>query len=357
MTIRQFIQRFGKPLAIILLTACIFATLRGSLKDAAKLHPQDYRMLAAAMALFVVHYLIQAAGWHFILRALGQPIALRDSVRMYFLSLIARWMPGRIWYTATRLYIGKQLGLSVTAVGFAMVLELIYILIGGVIVTVAFAGSVLRGVLSSHNGQLALYAGVAVIVIGGTLIIRPSTLTSLSRLGFVRKVMRKIAGEELTDENRPTMSTASSLSLILYFTLFWMYSGLMFGVLSSAFVPMNPERWTACLPAFAGSWLIGFFSIVTPAGIGVREFAMTVMLRGSMGQAAAIVLSIASRLAMMFTELLLAGIAFVFLRGQLGEMPFAAARNGAASAPIDTLPDANELLAEADPETPDPVGV
>lgn len=330
MAIRELAQRYGKPLIITTLVFFVIWTIRGSWGDIAKLHPQNYGVLGMAMALFVVSYLIQAAGWHLLLRALAQPIALRDSARMFFLSLIARWMPGRILYAGTRLYIGRELGLSVTAVAFAIVLELIYILIGGVIVTVAFAGTLLAGVLSGPHSALAICAAVGLIVGAGAIVIRPSTLISLSRLAFFRKIIKKIAGEELSDANQPQLTTSSSLLLILYFTGYWLFCGVMFGVLTNAFVNMNVDRWLACVPAFAGSWLIGFFSFITPAGIGVREYAMTVMLQHSMGQAAAIVMSVASRIAMMFTELLLAGVAYLFMRDQVGSMPFRA-KAGTAS--------------------------
>ncbi len=89
----------------------------------------------------------------------------------------------------------------------------------------------------------------------------------------------------------------------------------MFGVLAGAFVPMNMGRWLACIPAFAGSWLIGFFSIITPAGLGAREGAMWLMLKPVMPQTQAIVLAVTSRLMMLATELLSVGLMWLLLRG------------------------------------------
>ena len=330
MTLRDIVQRFGKPLAIIIL--CVFAalTVRKSLPEVAKLHPHNYGAFALGCVLFMVTYLVQAFGWHLLLRALGQPVSLHDSARMYFLSLIAKWVPGRIWFSATRLYIAKQVGLSVTAVAFGIVLELIYILLGGILVSVAFAGALLKGMFSSPHGMIALICLVALIIVAGMLAIRPSVLMSLSRLRVVRKVLNKIAGEELSDNDQPEMSTSSSLMLILYSAVYWLLCGVMFGVLTSSFIPMTPATWVACIPAFAVSWLVGFFSMIAPAGIGIREFAMTMILQQSTGQAAALVMSVASRVVMTFVELILAGLAFLFLKGQLGDMPF---QKGKAKAP------------------------
>jgi len=172
----------------------IFAVVmvRKSLPDIVKLHPTHYGMLALGTVLFMATYLVQAFGWHLLLRALGQPVSIVDSARMFFMSMVARWMPGRVLYAATRLYIGRQVGISVTAVAFAIVLELIYILLGGVIVIVAFAGGIFQGVFSSPKGMLTLIGMVAIIIVAGMLAIKPSTLISLSRIPLFRRVMKKI---------------------------------------------------------------------------------------------------------------------------------------------------------------------
>lgn len=317
MTVRKYLDKYSKPALTVLVLLLAVYVIKSNYKDLKQLPPPDFGYIILAALLFGIHYFIQAIGWHILLKSLGQTPKLRDSIRMYYLSMIARWMPGRIWYSATRLYIAKQIGVSVTSVVFAIVLELIYILIGGIITTLLFAGGIMHTILQSTRGQSMLVILVLVIVACSALAIRPSTLISLSRLGFFRKAVRKMAGEDLNDQNQPSLNMTNSLCLILFYALFWIYSGVMFGVLAKAFGPMNPTRWLACIPAFAGSWLIGFFSLITPAGIGVREGAMIIMLRESFGQPQSIVLSIASRLAMVLTELISAGVVFLFVKGNI----------------------------------------
>ena len=178
MTLRELAQRYGKPIIIALV--CIFALVmvRKSLPDVAKLHPTNYGMLALGTVLFAVTYLIQAFGWHLLLRALGQPVSVVDSARMFFMSMIARWMPGRVLYAATRLYIGRQIGISVTAVAFAIVLELIYILLGGVIVIVlgqaraSVGNDVLLGI-AAIMGSALCYAVNIVLMRRQALVAKP----------------------------------------------------------------------------------------------------------------------------------------------------------------------------------------
>jgi uncharacterized membrane protein YbhN (UPF0104 family) len=69
----------------------------------------------------------------------------------------------------------------------------------------------------------------------------------------------------------------------------------------------------ACIPSFAGSWLVGFFSVITPAGLGAREGAMWLMLKATFGHTDAAVMAIASRLMMIVIELVSVGLASAFL--------------------------------------------
>jgi len=311
----SFWSRWGKWLIVTAVLICLIPTLRRSFQDAAHLPMPHPGWISVALALFLVHYLIQAFGWHGILRALGQPVPIRVSLRMYYLSLLARWMPGRVWYSATRLYLGRTSGLSVTAVSFGMIMELIYVLLGGILASLLFSGALFQSLAASATSRAMLGGLIGLVALCGLLAIRPQTLLRLSHVSLFRKAMRRIGGEELTEFNMPRMSTLSSLGLLTYYTLFWIYSGGMFGVLAHAFMPMTPKLWTACVPAFAGSWLVGFFSLITPAGLGTREGAMWLILKPFMPPAQAAVLAVSSRLMMMATELLCAGLTTLLLRG------------------------------------------
>jgi len=325
---------------VVICFACLLWTLRNAGTDLRTLpHPKPI-WLAAALVMFLVHYLMQAMGWHAILRSLGETGTARLSMRMWYASLIARWMPGRVWYTASRLMLARQNGLSVEAVSLGIVLELAYILVGGLLVTVAFAGKSLASAVSGGGGVAAEVFVLLFVAGAAAAVLRPSGLAKLASIGFVRRLMRKVAGRDVMEAGMPTMSTSRSILLVGYYTLFWLYSGVMFGVLALAFIPMTRETWAACIPAFPGSWLVGFFSLVTPAGLGAREGALWVMLRHAMPQSDAVVLAISSRLMMVAAELLSVGVAYLLLKGPVavtGVKPEPIATHTAVEDPVATL--------------------
>jgi len=308
------IGRFVKPAFATMAGAFLVLALVRALREAKTVPTPQLGWLAAAALLFAGHYLMQAIGWHMILRGLGQPVRLRDSVRMWYATLIARWIPGPLVYSTARLVAARDAGLSVTAVAFGVLLELSYVLLGSMATTVLFAGGVLPELMATTMGRSLAIASFLALILGGSIALRPDVLIGLCHIALFRRLVRKVAGEDLPEQGLPVMGTGRSLLLLAYYSAFWVYSGVMFGVLAHAFVPMTTARWVACIPAFSGSWLAGFLAVMTPAGLGVREGIMWLMLRGSMSHADALLLPIVSRLTMLLVELLSVAVVFAATR-------------------------------------------
>lgn len=314
-TWRTVARQFGRPLLVLGMLLCVGLALRSGTKGVSAIPTPDVAWLGLAGAMFLAHYFVQAVGWHMILTALGERVPAQLNVRAWYLSMIARWMPGRIWYFSTRGYLSREAGVSIPAFTVAMILELAYVLVGGILATALFAGAVMRSVLVSGAGRTGVVGFGVLLAVTCALAVRPAVIASMCRFALVRRLLRRVSGKDLSDLQIPAMSTGRSMALLLYYTIFWVYSGVMFGVLARAFISMTPARWSACIPAFAGSWLVGYLSIVTPAGLGAREGAMWLMLREVMPQSQAVILAVASRLMMMATELASAGITYIALRG------------------------------------------
>ena len=61
--------------------------------------------------------------------------------------------------------------------------------------------------------------------------------------------------------------------------------------------------WPAAVGSFGGAYFLGYAAIFAPAGIGVREGAMAVLLSPWMGAADATVLAVIARIWMTVAEL------------------------------------------------------
>jgi uncharacterized membrane protein YbhN (UPF0104 family) len=66
--------------------------------------------------------------------------------------------------------------------------------------------------------------------------------------------------------------------------------------------------------AFAVAWLAGLLAVYAPGGLGVREAVLVALLSSRIGAADALVVAAASRLILIFVDVVLAGIATAALR-------------------------------------------
>ncbi len=85
--------------------------------------------------------------------------------------------------------------------------------------------------------------------------------------------------------------------------------GIPFAQLAAALLPgREPLSWLQAASLFALSWSIGFVVVIAPAGFGVRESALVLLLAPFLPPAVAASLALLSRLWWMAVEALLIGV-------------------------------------------------
>jgi len=310
-----------KAIFAVIAIACLIYAFAKSAPHAAHALPSSFGLLAVCLVLYLIHYGLQAVGWHFILKGLDQKISLRHSVKMWNAALIARWTPGPFMWLA-RLYLAEEYGLSIPTVGFAFLLEFCYVAVGAVAVTCAFALSLFGQFLVTGTNKGISVALITVMCICGGLLVRPKVLRSIFKFPFMRKVASKASKAEIDWDHLPHMSTSTSLLLAIYYVVMWTYSGWMFYVMALAFMPVSAASAPILVASFPGSWIVGFLAIIAPAGIGVREAAMTFMLAPVMSSSSALVLSVWSRILMSVSEVIIVVFSYLGRRFSRGTEPF-----------------------------------
>jgi hypothetical protein len=126
-----------------------------------------------------------------------------------------------------------------------------------------------------------------------------------------------MAKTEIDWDQVPMISRVQSLQLLGFYLVYWLLSGVGFVVLAQAFIPVPFSAWPPYLASFPASWLIGFLSLITPGGLGVREAALYFMLAPVTATGMAVVLAVWSRIVMLLSESLSVGIVFLVTRKSL----------------------------------------
>jgi glycosyltransferase 2 family protein len=309
---RRIVVRLGQAVLLLAIVVGIYRILspelaRLSWADLVRWRPDPLR-LAASFVLLVGVYLTHALLWRRIMGDLriGRP-SVRTTLRVYFLASLGRYLPGKVWQLAGLTVLAAQAGLPAGSAAAAAVLGQFGFLATGLL----FLGITLPewpaalGVEAPVTLPLAM--GAALLAVGSAilwmLVATPAGHGFRERLAGAfgdASGPRVRAAFTLADRVRPRDAALWAAG----YALSWIALGAAFVLFVSAFHPA-----AAAAPRFVGgtvaaAYLTGYLFIVVPAGIGVREGAMLILLQPLMPEAgAALVITVLSRVWFTIAEL------------------------------------------------------
>lgn len=288
----------------------LFRSLRLSWQELAGIDwdrwtPRPVPLIGSLVALLCVFlYLVRL--WASMVRALGGPgLRLTEAMAIFFIANLGRYVPGKVWQLAGLTYLAGRRGVSVPVASSAAVLGQVLSLGAAALVGVAFTAW--SGTLNLGGESLPWALGLAGLILAVTVV--PPALRAIVGLAF------KVSGKAGSVPNIDPWFGGRWLALYLPA---WIGYGLAFGALWAAFPALPAVSWGVATGAFAAGYFLGYAAIFAPAGVGVREGAMAVLLAPVVGAAQATVLAIMARLWMTSAELIpVVGLGLV---GGLGKM-------------------------------------
>jgi uncharacterized membrane protein YbhN (UPF0104 family) len=279
----------------VAVTYFLFRSLRISWSEIAALDAQSWRPrpvpLVASFGVLLVVLVFTVRLWLGMVRSLGGPrLALADAVRVFYLANLGRYVPGKVWQLAGLAYLAGKRGVSLPVATSSAVLGQIFSL--GAAATVAALGLVL-GVGSGYPREVVPWAvALLVLVAVGTLV--PAAL----RLGL--RIAFRLAGR---GQEAPEIDGWFGARWLALYLPVWLGYGVAFGLLWASFPALGPVFWPGAIGGFAAAYFLGYAALFAPAGVGVREGAMAVLLAPWAGAAAAAVLAVIARIWMTVGEL------------------------------------------------------
>jgi uncharacterized membrane protein YbhN (UPF0104 family) len=249
-------------------------------------------LFAVATVLLALSYGLVACLWGLALgRAAGT--RLTAGARIWFLSNLARYVPGNLWSyvgaveLARREGVARRVTLSVMAL--TQLLSVGVALLAGLPVLLAER---------ARLGRPALLGAVVVVVAAG--------LAALFRRQLLALARRRLPGLDLADL---TPSAATVALLVVGYAVYWAVTGLAFATLVASMYPLDVSDVPLVVAAYAAAYAVGFLALLTPAGLGIREGVLVVALAPVLPAGPALVVALLSRLWMMLVELAGAAVA------------------------------------------------
>lgn len=221
----------------------------------------DWLLVAASMLLVLATYAVLVHAWRSLVAAWGSQLAFWPASRIWAVSNLGRYIPGKVWSIAVMGLLSRQAGVSAGAASGAAVAGTLVNIAAGFSVMLVAGMPVLRSVAPGGAG-VAL--AVAVLATVG-LLLMPVALTPALRVA-ARLLKRDVPVREAP----PRVLWLVVLANIAA----WVGYGVAFRVLALSLAPGSAGNWLEYLAVFTGSYLVGYLALVIPGGIGVREFAL-----------------------------------------------------------------------------------
>jgi uncharacterized membrane protein YbhN (UPF0104 family) len=224
----------------------------------------------------------------------GSSMPWYKGLRVFFVTNLARYIPGAIWQFAGLAAMTIEAGGSATAASVGVILLQIVTLATGIMLTVSAAPRLLPLTAGLTGLEQLLISALLVAIL---IVALPHFFPR------IRSLLERIIKKPVP---LPTPPRGQFALYVIRCAGNWLIYGFAFWLFSRALLGQGaPSPWVA-ITCYVASYLAGLIAVFAPGGIVVREGAIIGLLQPSIGVEAATILAIASRFWQIAIELVAA---------------------------------------------------
>ncbi len=247
----------------------------------------DFAWLGASAVLVWVSFFFFIWLWRFQLQTLTmRRLRFASAFRIWVLSNMGKYMPGKVWAVAGMIYLLKRENFSSSHAISSSILHQAYSITASGLFVIAFLGTEVLGELP----WISLIIGAIVALI----VIYPPFFTRAVNFGL-RLIKR--------DPISITITPMQAIVVFLVYLLSWIVYGVSLWTMLKGLTPTDIGMWEGSA-IFVAAYLIGFLAVFAPGGLGVREGVLTLLLSAHMDASLAGIVAVAARLWTSVVELL-----------------------------------------------------
>jgi hypothetical protein len=247
-----------------------------------------WALIALSGLIVLTAYALLIETWRIMVRDWGSTLSRGQAARIWFVSNLGRYLPGKVWQIGAMGMMSERAGVSpIAATGSALVINIVNLVAGAGVVAVTGAG-LLGNQLLVAGSALALGAGVLAV---------PRLVPAIVSL-LPRRAAEHVPLSVLP--RRPIWIAA------LASVAAWFLYGAAFSVFARGVTPQASGAVTPYVAAFTASYILGYVTLFAPGGIGVRDVSLAAFLSQLQlaPGATAVMISVASRLWLTVLEVL-----------------------------------------------------
>ena len=304
--------RFGRYLfaLAILFFLCkhLFELLHEIKAEAISFNP--FLLLTSYAVLFAYHFVYIIPWLTIYQNTTSEPISFLSSWTLIHLSEPGKYLPGKVGQFVGMAALCRSLGISRDEAIASTLLHLaikcfLGCLIGGPFILSPESREYLLNVLTNFRYNSFRISAIILVIIGlGVVFLILLRNRLSSKIPYLKKVI-------------PAVFSFRKLCRLIAIHLFlWACAGISFFIFVKSIYPIGLVQLPIILSIYPFAWSIGFMSLITPSGLGVRESVLSIFLTTCLPPVTATLVALLSRLWFLTTDIILAVIAWGFYRKQ-----------------------------------------
>ena len=258
--------------------------------------------LALSIAVVLATYGLLIESWRRVLSGWAQRIPFPVAARIWAVSNLGRYLPGKVWSVAGMAVLAQRAGVAPwAAAGSAIILQAL---------AVGTAAAMVAATAPAAASALSLTVASACAAL---------TIAAVSWPPVARRLFR--LAPKLGASEAPPLGGGAILLGTAATLAAWAAYGLALKLWAEGTLGGGASGldWATATGAFTASYVIGLLALFAPGGLLVREGVMFALLQGPLGPANALALAIGSRLLLTFTEITAAVVGLTWRAGRTND--------------------------------------
>lgn len=263
---RKALRYLGWVLAVAVVAIVGRDLARGVLALRSQPLPQspNWGLILLSGLVFLAGHAVLVQTWRSMLACWDARLPYWSAARVWSVSNLARYLPGKVWNIGAMGVMAKALGVSPVAASGSAILSTLVNLLAGFVVAVV-AGRALLEQSSAGRGTLAI---LFVVLASLALLLAPMLMPRIAP-AVGRMVGRNVEA---------TLPARAVVYALVGNLTAWLLYGAAFQLFVHGLLGPLAGGYAEYLAAYTISYLLGYLAIFAPAGLGVREGAMVTVL-------------------------------------------------------------------------------
>ncbi|MEO9115137.1 MAG: hypothetical protein ABI311_03135 [Gemmatimonadaceae bacterium] len=225
-------------------------------------------------------------------------LSRRELAHLYYTSQMLKHIPGRVWGVGYQWAAGRSAGPlgNWVLVNVGHMLLATFFALWSSAVALGFSRSQLWGLLAAVGGGSGYIAAWSLI----------SSRRLLGWVGLLRGRFGKLSSAVVDVFSSTPISVR--VKIFLFFSFSWMFYYASWFMNGLAYPPLGAAGGVQLCAYYMLAWFVGYVSLLTPSGLGVRELVFVWLAKDFPGDAVAL-MAVVGRIGLLAVDLIM-GLAF-----------------------------------------------